>query len=65
MLVGGAARTGAIDCRLSVTTGIKTLLIRCRTERALGLQGHEFMVVSNENTVSKEQRFLGTSWVSL
>lgn len=64
-LVGGATRTRAMHCGFSVATGMETRLVLRRIERALGFQWHEFMVASNENTLSKEQRFLGTSRVSM
>lgn len=64
-LVGGAARTGATNCGLSAATGMEMRLVLRRTEQTLGLQGHDFMLASNENTVSKKQRFLRPSWVSL
>lgn len=64
-LVGGATRTRAMRCGFSVATGMETRLVLRRIERALGFQWHEFMVASNENTLSKEQRFLGTSRVSM
>lgn len=50
-LVGGAARTGAMYCGFSVATGMETRLVLRRIVRALGFQCHEFMDVSNANTV--------------
>lgn len=53
---------GAIDCGLSVAAGMGTCLVQRHTERALGLQGHEFMLVSNR---FERTEVIGTSWVSL